>query len=160
MMHRDSSRSLAYAKARRAAREWVDIYRPVGKLYPAVCRDCNATEWKGRWSWDAPLPDLPRVLCPACERIRDGAAAHVLELTGRCRGWWDEVRGLIGNVERAEREQHPLERVMTVQVEAGRVLVPTTGMHIARRIAAAIVRRFRHDVRLTFGERFTRIEWV
>ncbi|MBX3464377.1 MAG: ATPase [Planctomycetes bacterium] len=160
MRHPQSSRGLAFARARRAARDWVDPYRPVGKLYPAVCQKCGATEWQGRWRWDDPLPDLPRVTCPACERIRDGVPAHVLELTGALPPWWNEVRGLIGNVERAEVVEHPLERVMRVEVRDDRVLVPTTGMHIARRLVAAIVRRFRRQVRLQFGEQSTTIDWA
>lgn len=160
MLHSRSSRALAHARARRAARDWSDPYRPIGKLYPAVCRQCGAAEWQGRWRWDEPLPDLPRVMCPACERIRDGNPAHVLELTGALPRWWNEVRGLIGNVERSEVLEHPLERVMRIEILDDRVLVPTTGMHIARRLAAALVRRFRHGVRLSFGDGRTAIEWV
>lgn len=160
MKHHASSRALAFARARKAAHTWVDPYRPAGKLYPAACAQCGATEWQGRWRWDEPLPDLPRVLCPACERIRDGAPAHVLELTGALPPRWNEVRGMIGNVERAELAEHPLERVMRVDVRDDRVLVPTTGLHIARRLVAAFVRRFRRDVRITFGDHATTVEWL
>ncbi|MFY9344434.1 MAG: hypothetical protein WAT39_18215 [Planctomycetota bacterium] len=156
----DSPRALAYARARAAARGFVDVYRQRAKLYPAVCRDCGATEWQGRWRWDGPVPGLAPVVCPACERIRDGAAAHVVELTGALDRWWPEVRGLIANVGRAEAGEHPLERVMHVDVRGDRVLVPTTGVHVARRLVAAIVRRWRHGVRLTFADGATRIEWV
>jgi len=160
MHHHESSRALAFARARRASRNWVDSYRPVGKLHPAVCKNCGVMEWQGRWRWDEPLPDLPRVLCPACERIRDGAAAHVVELTGALPPWWNEVRGIIGNAERSEVMEHPLERVMKIELGGDRVVVPTTGVRIARRIVAAIVRRFRRQVRLTFEEDRTTIDWV
>lgn len=156
----DSPRALGYAHARRAAQQWVDPYRPQGKMYPAVCTRCGAMEWQGRWRWDQPVPDLAPVVCPACERIRDNAAAHVLELTGALPRWWTEVKGLIANTERAEVQDHPMERVMKMQIGDDRVVVPTTGLHIARRIVAAIVRRWRHGVRLTFTETVTRIEWV
>ena len=160
MQHHASSRALAFARARKQARAWVDSYRPVGKLYPVVCPKCGAAEWQGRWRWDDVPPDLPRVLCPACERIRDGAPAHVLELRGALPPWWNEVRGMIANVERAEVHEHPLERVMPMRVEDDRVLVPTTGVHIARRLVAAFVRRFRRDVRITFGDGSTTVEWL
>ncbi|MFM1872440.1 MAG: hypothetical protein RL398_1862 [Planctomycetota bacterium] len=158
--HRDSSRALGYAKARRAAHEWVDVYRPLGKLYPAVCRDCGATEFKGRWSWQEGPPDLPKVLCPACERIRDGVAAHVLVLEGDLGPWWEEVSGILAHVERQERAEHPLERLMPLQIERTRILLPTTGLHLARRATAALVRRFRRHLRLTFDDRSTKIEWL
>lgn len=160
MMHSRPSRAVAFARARRAAQNWSDPYRPQGKPYPAVCKQCGATEWQGRWRWDEPLPDLPRVLCPACERSRDGVAAHVIELTGALPPWWNEVRGMIANVERAEVLEHPMERVMKLQILDDRVVVPTTGVHIARRVVAALVRRFRRQLRLTFGETSTTIEWL
>lgn len=160
MQHARSSRALAYARARRAAHDWSDPYLPHGKLYPAVCRQCGASEWHGRWRWGDAPPDLPRVLCPACERIRDGRPAHVIELRGALAPHWNEVRGMIANVERSEVLEHPLERVMKVRVDDDRVLVPTTGMHVARRVVAALVRRFRRQLRLTFGEANTTVEWV
>lgn len=160
MQHSRSARSLALGRARRAHQDWSDSYRPQGKLYPAVCRQCGATEWQGRWRWDEPLPDLPRVLCPACERIRDGVPAHVIELTGALPPWWNEVRGMIGTVERGEVAEHPLERILKVEVGDDRVQVATTGLHIARRLVAAFVRRFRHGVRLSFRDGCTTVEWL
>lgn len=159
MNRRNSSRALAYARARHAAHRWVDSYRPVGKLHPAVCTRCGACEWQGRWRWDPAPPDLAPVVCPACARIRDHAPAHVIELSGALSPWWAEVRGIIAHVEREESREHPMERVMEIDVRDDRVLVPTTGMHIARRIVAAIVRRWRRQVGLRFGTSSTSIEW-
>lgn len=158
MSNRDSKRAIAFARARHAARGWVDAYRPVGKLHPAVCKQCGASEWHGRWSWES-APDLAPVTCPACARQRDGVPAHVVELRGALRPWWSEVRGLIANVAKAETEQHPMERVMGLEVLDDRVIVPTTGLHMARRLVAAIVRRFRRDVRVRFDDSVTSIEW-
>lgn len=160
MQNRDSSRAIAFARARRAAKDWVDAYRPAGKLHPARCLHCGATEWQGRWMWGDAPPDLAPVTCPACARIRDGVPAHVLELSGALPPWWNEVRGMIGNVERAEAAEHPMERVMKVEVAGDRVLVATTGVHLARRLAGAIVRRWRRTVRLRFAEHTTSIEWL
>jgi hypothetical protein len=159
MVVHDIPRATGHAGARRRARDWVDVYRPVGKLHPAVCTSCGATEWEGRWRWDEPTPDLAPVLCPACERMRDGVAAHVLALRGDLQPHWQELQGLIANVERAEVREHPLERVMNVEIGDHEVLVPTTGVHLARRLCAAIVRRWKRAVRLTFEEHVTSIEW-
>lgn len=160
MTRHESSRGLAYAHARRTARNWVDRYRPQGKLYPAVCRACGAAESHGRWTWGPAPADLPRVLCPACERLRDGTAAHELVLCGDLRRWWPEVRGLLHHVEHAETAKHPLERVMAIVDAADGVHVTTTGMHMARRLVAALVRRFRRGVRVTFEEQRTTLEWA
>jgi hypothetical protein len=84
----------------------------------------------------------------------------VLELCGDLRPHWPQVRAILEQVERAEVREHPLERVMNVEIGDHRVLVPTTGMHLARRLCAAIVRRWRRAVRLRFGEHATTIEWL
>ncbi|MBL8752493.1 MAG: hypothetical protein JNK15_04255 [Planctomycetes bacterium] len=159
MNHHESSRGLAYAHARRTARTWVDRYRPEGKLYPVVCPACGAAECRGRWTWDQAPADLPRVLCPACERLRDGVAAHELVLCGDLQRWWPEVRGLLRHVERAETATHPLERVMAIVDGDDGVHVTTTGMHMARRLVAALVRRFRRGVRIVFEDSRTILEW-
>lgn len=140
----ERSRLLAYARARRAALHWVDRYQPKGAPYPAVCRSCGATEWQGRWRWDDVPPGLPPVLCPACERVRDGAAAHRVVLTGALPPHWPAVRELIAKVERAEVQADPLQRVLRIDIGDDRVEVPTTGLRIARQLVAAILRRWRH----------------
>jgi len=156
----DSKRATAFARARHAARNGVASDPPAGKPHPAVCMRCHATHRQGRWRWDPPPPALVPVLCPACRCIRDGLAAHVIELSGALPPSWNEVRGIVGNVARAETQQHPMERVMQIEVQGDKVLVPTTGTHMARRIVAALVRRWRHGVRLVFADAETRVEWL
>lgn len=155
-MH-ESRRDLGFARGRRPERFAPNAHAKVGD---AVCSGCGAIAAHGRWSWGRPAPGTPTSVCPACVRIRDRVAAHVLELAGDLGPCWNEVRGLIANVERAEVEDHPLERVMPFEVRDDRVFVPTTGLHVARRIAAAIIRRWRRGVRLQFTEPCTRIEWL
>lgn len=156
----EPSHGIAYAQARAAARGFVDSYRARAKQYPSMCIRCHAMEWQGRWRWDEPVPDLAPVVCPACERIRDRDPAHMVVLCGDLPRHWSEVKELIDRVGRVEVAANPLERVMDLEEQADRVLVPTTGVHLARQLVAAIVRRFRHGVRLRFGTRATTIEWM
>jgi hypothetical protein len=157
-MH-ESRRGLSNARARRPEQLFGHAH-PAGKSGPAACSNCGAVAIHGRWVWGRAVPGMEIVVCPACVRIRDRVAAHVLELAGDLGPCWNEIRGMISNVERAEVEDHPLERVMPIEVRDDRVFVPTTGLHVARRIAAAIVRRWRRGVRLQFTEASTRIEWL
>lgn len=156
----DRSRLHAYAQARQAARRWVDRYQPQGQLYPARCRSCGATEWQGRWRWDDEIGDLPPVTCPACERVRDGAPAHRLFLTGALPKHWHEVRALLAAVERDEVQADPLQRLMRITVGDDRVEVPTTSVHIARQLVARLIRRFRHRLKVVFEEERTTLEWL
>ncbi|MCA3009200.1 MAG: hypothetical protein INH34_12570 [Phycisphaerales bacterium] len=155
-MH-ESRRDLGFARGRRPERF---ALQASGKISDAACPGCGAVAAHGRWSWGRATAGMAVVVCPACVRIRERAAAHVLELTGDLGRCWNEVKGIIANVERAEVEDHPLERVMPFEVRDDRVFVPTTGLHVARRIAAAIVRRWRHGVQLRFTDPCTRIEWL
>lgn len=155
-MH-ESRRELGYARGRRPERFAPPADAKVGA---AVCPSCGAVAAHGRWSWGRAVPGMAPITCPACVRIRDHVAAHVLELAGDLGPCWNEVRGMIANVERAEIEEHPMERVMPIEVRDDRVFVPTTGLHLARRIAAAVVRRWRRGVRLQFTDPCTRIEWL
>lgn len=154
----DSSRALAAARAHHEAKTWTDTYR-FDKRHAAFCPRCHSTHLHGRWGWKAPTADLRPAVCPACRRIEHGIAAHVVELAGAVHRHWNEVRGLIGNVERAEVAEHPMERVMRIDVHDDRVQVATTGLHVARRIVAALVRRFRHGVKVQFRDCVTRVEW-
>ena len=52
-----------------------DPYKTKGKpREPSVCRGCKAVYHKGRWTWGPVPANSHEVVCPACERIRDGAA--------------------------------------------------------------------------------------
>mgnify|MGYP000609069235 CR=1 FL=1 len=74
------------------------------------------------------MPDLAPVTCPACERLRDGVPAHTIELTGDLPRHWNDVRRLLGEVERTVVAAWPLERLFPVRVLDDRVVVATTGM--------------------------------
>lgn len=156
----EPQRTITAARARQAAKAWVDSYRPAEAMHPAICRQCRAAHFRGRWRWDAAPPDLPPVLCPACERMRDGVAAHVVELCGDLPPHWGEVKSIVAQVERTEYAERPLERVMKIESDDESLFVSTTGLHVARRLVAALARRFRRGVRLSFGEGWTRLDWL
>ncbi len=72
-------------KDRSIRRQKHDPYKAKGKLRePSVCRQCKAVYHKGRWTWDPVPSNSHDIVCPACERIRDGAPSGVLLLTGEC----------------------------------------------------------------------------
>ena len=50
----------------------------------------------------------------------------------------DEIVHLINNVEKQEKDTHPLERIMKMSDTAKGLTVQTTGVHIARRIGEAL----------------------
>lgn len=127
---------------------------------PVQCRQCGALGESGQWRWGTMPVQCRESLCPACRRIQDRNAAHVVELLGdldRCR---DRVHDIVRQVERAELERNPLERVMLVRDEPGRMLLPTTGHRVARQIVANLLRVFRHGVRVRHHPEHTQVLWL
>lgn len=117
---------------------------------------------KGRWSWGhAPVVAVD-TLCPACRRIHNRYPAGVLEISGTfAESHEREVTRLLRNVETTEGQEHPLERIMTIRHEDERVIVETTGIHLARRLGESLRNAFQGNLAVTYGEddEHLRIRW-
>lgn len=118
-----------------------------------VCDDCGVVQHGGKWYWGAPpLAEIQRGRCPACQRTRDGQPAGTIRLHPDFLEHGDEILQLIRNVEQAEKAEHPLERLMEVEQSDGRLVVTTTGVHIARQIAHKLARRFHRKARIRYAD--------
>lgn len=141
-----------------------DVYRTRGKYHePTVCADCGALFEGGRWSWGKAPAGAARAVCPACRRIADRFPAGRVELSGDFyRGHRDEILNLVRNAEAAEKAERPLERIMEIADEAGKALVTTTGIHVARRIGESLSRSYQGelDYRYGDGEDSIRVVWA
>lgn len=117
-----------------------DAYKAKEKLpEPTVCPDCGAVWHGGRWTWGAADPSAHRTRCPACSRIHDRFPAGYVTIEGAFYAQHrDEVLNLVRNCEKAEKAEHPLERIMAIEDEGAATVVTTTSAHIARRIADAL----------------------
>jgi hypothetical protein len=127
-----------------------------------VCDHCGVVGHGGRWYWGAPpLGEVRGGSCPACERIRDRAPAGSLRLSAAMRERRDEVVRVVRSLEAAERLEHPLERLIAVTDRRGQLWVSTTGIHLARRIASQLARRFHAKPRIRFDrDHEVRIDWA
>ncbi len=106
---------------------------------PAFCGDCGASYKAGRWSWQAADVAAERTSCPACRRKADEAPAGTLTLKGPfVLAHHQEIVNLINHVEQAEKESHPLERLMRITPYSEGLVVTTTGTHLASRIGHAL----------------------
>ena len=132
-----------------------DAYREDQKLAGGTrCPDCDLVVRQGRWVRRAEEDpqDGPSHVCPACRRVRDRYPAGVVDLTGDLGDLGPELAQLVRNVEEAESEEHPLERVIELTVTEGSLFASTTGVHLARRVGAALERRLHGQVTITYGE--------
>lgn len=140
-----------------------DVYKERSKLPdPTRCSNCGAVFTGGRWTWT----ELPTAandgLCPACRRIVERVPAGVIHIRGAFPvAHRDDVRNLIANIEKQEKGQHPLERIMNVEEDGELTTVTTTGVHVARRIGEALARAFKGELTLQYAEaeKSIRVEW-
>lgn len=141
-----------------------DPYKTPEKLRePTVCPNCNAVFRDGRWQWVTPLPaHAHRTSCQACHRIHDDYPAGVIHLNGPyAKEHRDELLKLARNCEAAEKQEHPLHRIMAVEIHSDAVMIKTTDIHLPHPIAEAIRDAHQGELNIQYDEGgyFTRIDW-
>lgn len=137
-------------------------YRRIGSLPdPSVCPDCEATWCGGRWTWRDGPADAPRIRCSACTRIREGHPAGYVRLQGPFqKSHRDELDALIHDVERAERGEHPVNRIMQIREEEGDLVITTTEPHLARSIGSAIESTYQGELCIDYEDGALQIRWA
>ncbi len=140
-----------------------DVYQEKEKLpEPTLCTQCRAVFSNGRWSWEEPPKGANEAICPACRRILENLPAGYVEIRGQFfEEHQDEILNLARNIEKQERTERPLERIMTIKNEPDHTLLTTTGVNIARRIGEAISRSYSGDFSFQYadGEKSIRVYW-
>lgn len=155
-----SGRSLRRGRPVRTRPEdgYVDRHKNADSL---VCERCGVVRHQGRWTWGAPPvgPVLPTT-CPACARAADRVPAGRIRLDSRALPERETIERIARNVEEAERGEHPLERLMGIEVGADGIELTTTGTHLARRIAGRVARAFHRRPRITYRDDPRQVEIV
>jgi NMD protein affecting ribosome stability and mRNA decay len=127
-----------------------------------ICRQCGAVYRHGRWQW-APRPEkASEALCSACRRINDKFPAGVVKLHGDFgRQQIEEMVHLVRHQEEAEKSEHPLNRIISIDEEAEGIVINTTDIHLPRRIGEAVKRAFHGTLDENFDEGgyFVRVDW-
>jgi NMD protein affecting ribosome stability and mRNA decay len=140
-----------------------DSYRDDAKRPdPARCPKCGAVWLKGRWTWGRAPEGAATHKCPACRRTEDDFPAGYLTLSGDFLPLHrTEILNLVMARATRAREEHPLQRVMSVENVAGGMMVKTTDTHLARAIAQAVQEAFKGELELAYGrdENLLRATW-
>lgn len=140
-----------------------DCYRETAKLPEhSHCPKCDATYAKGRWTWTKAPAGAPKHMCPACRRIEDRFPAGYVTLKGPfVAAHRDEIVGLVKAREARAREDHPLQRIMSLEPGSEGLVVTTTDAHLARGIAVAVHEAFKGTLDMTYsrGENLLRATW-
>jgi hypothetical protein len=129
----------------------------------AFCPDCGAVVLRGRWEWAAKPLAAREQTCPACRRIADKFPAGLLTLNAPLSAEQrQEVVSLARHEETAEKTEHPLNRIMSIEEDGERILINTTDIHLPHRIGEAVRRAFHGQCATEFDENgyFARVIWT
>ncbi len=129
---------------------------------PSLCKNCGAIYVNGHWTWKETNNHFYQTICPACKRMEDNYPAGYIEIKGEFYSRHnDEISNLIKNTEKLEKNERPLERIMSIRNERGRTIVTTTGIHIARRIGEALNRSYQGLFSFQYGDgdKSIRVQW-
>jgi hypothetical protein len=129
---------------------------------PTVCTSCGVLFAGGRWTWKEAPEGAYTVVCPACQHIADNYPTGYLTIKGPFfEQHRQEILNLIYNMEKQEKGEHPMERLMAIVDEEDHTLVTTTGIHLARRTGEALKHAYQGELDFVYGEaeKSIRVNW-
>jgi NMD protein affecting ribosome stability and mRNA decay len=129
---------------------------------PTACPQCGAIYHKGRWQWGDKPDDADAERCPACQRVADRMPAGIVTLHGDfAKRHKDEMMGLMRNEEAAEKSEHPLNRIISIDESEEGLTVNTTDIHLPRRLGEALAAAFHGSLDMHFDENgyMARVDW-
>lgn len=113
----------------------------------AVCTECHALYQRRHWFYDEELyfsysnqAETRKVLCPACQKIRDHYAEGLVTLrpSAFLTAHKEEILRLVRNEAERAKGINPLERIIEINESAEGIAVTTTNEKMAQRIGRAL----------------------
>ncbi len=129
---------------------------------PTACPRCEVVYFEGKWTWMLPPSGVFWVLCPACRRVEESYPAGFVTIQGPfLADHRAEILELVHDEEIAERDEHPLNRLMSLDGGAEAIEIATTDVHLPERIGGALHERFGGtlDVRYADDDSQVRVHW-
>jgi NMD protein affecting ribosome stability and mRNA decay len=158
-------------RTRRNVQQYGDPYLP--KLNPgeiAVCKDCHAIFQRRHWFFNENLyrtlmskRGARETTCPACQKIRDGYFEGEVTLMPSTflSEHKEEIMNLIRNEEERAKGMNPLERIIAVKEENGKVVVLTTDEKLSQRIGRELKKAYQGKTVYRWSEdtKCARVTW-
>ena len=112
-----------------------------------ACAGCGAVYKSKRWSLPAkatkPVGVKSKILCPACQKIKEGFAGGYVTISGDfAKSHKDEILNLIRNKETLSMGNNPLGRVMGIKDKKDSIELTTTTDKLAQRIGRILKKTF------------------
>lgn len=167
-----SQKKAGPVRTRRNVQQYGDPYLPkINQGEIAVCTGCRAIFQRRHWFFDDPLyralstkPDTRRITCPACQKIRDGYFEGEVTLMPSpfLRQHKGEILNLIRNEEERAKGMNPLERIISIKEEDGKVVVLTTDEKLSQRIGRELKKAYQGNTlyRWSADTKCARVTWT
>lgn len=167
-MARLSRKSGVEEKGQRAVRS-SDVYLPKEGMELSYCKKCGLVYRQKRWIMDPAEtervqadPSAGKIVCPACQRMRDEVPGGYLTLMGGYLQQHEvEILELIKNTESKSRKKNPLGRIMAIRQEDGVLTILTTEDKLAQKLGRDIFKA--HSGQLNYQwshtENYVRVDW-
>ncbi|MEE9542221.1 MAG: BCAM0308 family protein [Thermodesulfobacteriota bacterium] len=136
----------------------------------AECRKCGVFYINKRWvlaeeskKSGAGSREFKKVLCPACQKIKDRYVGGYVSITGPFQAAHrDEIINLIKNKEKVARSHNPLDRIMDMKDSNGGLEITTTTEKLAQRIGQILKKSFHGEVEYKWSSdvKLARVRWT
>lgn len=133
----------------------------------SVCTRCTAVYYNKRWQMvDRPAAGKAKrqkVLCPACQKIKDGFVAGYVTIKGDfVKAHAEEITNLVRNKEKRAIYHNPLDRIIKIKTRRGIMEVTTTTEKLAQRIGQMLKKAYNGSVEYKWSSdvKMARVVWT
>jgi NMD protein affecting ribosome stability and mRNA decay len=170
MSTKGRGRGTVHARRSRAAFDANDPYTP--RCDPgetAICTECHALYERRHWFFDEEAyfyasmqPETRKVLCPACQKIRDRYAEGQATLRSGAflTAHKDDILHLVRNEEARAKGVNPLERIIAMTETDDGIVITTTNEKLAQRLGRMLKSAYYGQTTYWWSERkMLTVEW-
>ncbi|MBI5233564.1 MAG: hypothetical protein HY880_04345 [Deltaproteobacteria bacterium] len=147
-----------------------DPYLPkIGPHDMAMCKKCSAVYQNKRWTFAQKAVDaakntkLAKILCPACQKIKDNFVGGFVTIAGEFfKEHEEEILNLVKNKETRAMHNNPLDRIIKISKKKDYMEITTTTDKLAQRIGQMLKKAFNGCVEYKWSSdvKLARVMWT
>ena len=136
----------------------------------ALCQGCTGIYKNKHWSFDGEEfkrlcknKNVSSVICPACQKIKDGYPEGVVTLRGDfLKNHKNEILNLVRNEEERAKSNNSLGRIIDIEDSDDKIVITTTNEKIAQRIGREVRKAYQGELeyKWSHGNKMVRVEWA
>ncbi|MBI5599492.1 MAG: ATPase [Deltaproteobacteria bacterium] len=157
-----------YSKQKAIDTEKDSYLLKIGPDDMAVCTECSAVYHNKRWRLGVKgelkgKTKRVKVVCPACQKIRDKFAGGYVTLQGEfLKLHREEILNLVRNKEERARHTNPLERIIEISEKGSTIVITTTTDKFAQMLGKVLNKAFSGSVEYKWSDdvKMARVTWT